>query len=170
LAGAGFQAGLDPARGFDHGTFSMLYPVFPQADVPVVQMSLRLDLDPQAHIDAGRALAPLRDEGVLIIGSGLSYHNLRAFGPGGRIASHQFDGWLRHALLDLPDQERREALLHWHEAPYARQAHPREEHLLPLMVAYGAAQDEAVACVYHEEEFFGNLAVSSFRFGEVVGT
>jgi aromatic ring-opening dioxygenase catalytic subunit (LigB family) len=169
LAQAGIKAGLDEARGLDHGTFSMLYPVYPEADMPVVQMSIRLDLDPLAHIEAGRALAPLRDEGVLIIGSGLSFHNLRMFGPAGQSASHQFDAWLRHALLDVPSDQRKEALLHWSSAPAARQAHPREDHLIPLMVAFGAAQDEPVACVYHEDDFFGSLAVSSFRFGEAAG-
>ena len=166
LAQAGFDAGLDPNRGFDHGTFSMLYPVYPRADVPVVQMSLRHGFNPQAHVDAGRALAPLRDEGVLIIGSGLSYHNLHQFGPAGRLASHKFDEWLRFALLELLPPERTSALLHWDEAPYARMAHPREEHLMPLLVAYGAAEQEAAAMVYHEDEFFGSLAVSSFRFGQ----
>jgi aromatic ring-opening dioxygenase catalytic subunit (LigB family) len=114
---------------------------------------------------AARVAALLRDEGVLVIGSGLSFHNLRQFGPAGRLASHQFDGWLQHVLLALTPAERRVALLHWGAAPYARMAHPREEHLLPLMVAFGAAEREPASCVYHEDGFFGSLAVSSFRFG-----
>ena len=166
LGAAGLKAGQDPARGFDHGTFSMLYPIYPEAEMPVVQLSIRHDLDPLAHVQAGRALAALRSEGVLIMGSGLSYHNLRQFGPGGKVASHQFDGWLQQVLLELPPAERKVALLHWSEAPYARMAHPREDHLLPLMVAFGAAEDEPAACVYHEDDFFGSLTVSSFRFGE----
>ena len=168
LQGAGFQAGLDPSRGFDHGTFSMLYPVFPEAQVPVVQLSLKHGFDPLAHVAMGRALAPLRSEGVLILGSGLSYHNLRQFGPGGRLASHEFDDWLQFALLSLPSSERTAALLNWSGAPYARMAHPREEHLMPLMVALGAAEQEEAVCVYHEDAFFGSLAVSSFRFGQAV--
>lgn len=164
LNAAGHAAGLDPERGFDHGTFSMLYHVYPEAAMPVVQLSLRRDLDPRAHIEAGRALAPLRDEGVLIIGSGLSYHNLRQFGPGGAAASRAFDGWLQETMA-LPPDERNAALLRWDKAPMARVAHPREEHLLPLMVASGAAADEAASCVYHEDDFFGSLTVSSFRFG-----
>ncbi len=168
LRAGGFDAALDAARGFDHGTYSMLYPVFPQAEVPVVQLSLMRGFDPLAHVEMGRALAPLRGEGVLIIGSGLSYHNLRQFGPGGRLASHQFDDWLRFALLTLPPSERTAALLNWSGAPYARMAHPREEHLMPLMVALGAAEQEEAACVYHEDEFFGSLALSSFRFGRPV--
>jgi aromatic ring-opening dioxygenase catalytic subunit (LigB family) len=166
LAAAGHVSGVDPQRGFDHGTFSMLYPAYPQADMPVVQLSIRQGYDPRAHIEAGRALAPLRDEGVLIIGSGLSYHNLRQFGPGGAAASHEFDAWLRHTLLELPPPERTAALLRWSEAPSARSAHPREDHLMPLMVALGAAEHEAAALVYHEDDFFGSLAVSSFRFGQ----
>jgi len=168
LTGAGHPAGLDPERGFDHGTFSMLYPVYPEAAMPVVQLSLRRDLDPQAHIAAGRALAPLRDEGVLIVGSGLSYHNLRQFGPSGATASRAFDGWLQETMALAPSA-RNAALLRWSEAPMARVAHPREEHLLPLMVASGAAGDEPAACVYHEDDFFGSLTVSSFQFGKVGG-
>jgi aromatic ring-opening dioxygenase catalytic subunit (LigB family) len=168
LGAAGHAAALDAQRGFDHGTFSMLYPVYPQADVPVVQLSLRQDLDPLAHIEMGRALAPLRREGVLIIGSGLSYHNLRQFGPAGSVPSRGFDAWLRATLLTLTPRERSAALLRWDQAPYARVAHPREEHLLPLMVALGAAEEEEAACVYHEDDFFGSLAVSSFRFGAAV--
>jgi aromatic ring-opening dioxygenase catalytic subunit (LigB family) len=142
----------------------MLYPVYPEARMPVVQLSLRRDLDPQAHIDAGRALAPLRDESVLILGSGLSFHNLRQFGPAGAAASASFDGWLQETVALAPP-ERTAQLLQWEKAPMARAAHPREEHLLPLMVALGAAEQEPAACVYHEEDFFGSLTVSSFRFG-----
>jgi len=164
LTASGHPAGLDPQRGFDHGTFSMLFPVYPEASVPVVQLSLRRDLDPQAHVEAGRALAPLRDDGVLILGSGLSFHNLRQFGATGAAASKAFDGWLQQ-VMGLEPGERTAALLRWEEAPMARVAHPREEHLLPLMVALGAAEQEPAACVYHEEDFFGALTVSSFRFG-----
>jgi aromatic ring-opening dioxygenase catalytic subunit (LigB family) len=101
---------------------------------------------------------------VLILGSGLSFHNLRQFGATGAAASRAFDGWLQHVMA-LPPGERTAALLRWEEAPMARVAHPREEHLLPLMVALGAAEQEPAACVYHEEDFFGALTVSSFRFG-----
>jgi aromatic ring-opening dioxygenase catalytic subunit (LigB family) len=166
VSAAGHPATLDPARGFDHGTFSMLYPVYPQADMPVVQLSIKHGYDPRTHLEIGRALAPLRKEGVLIIGSGLSYHNLRQFGPGGSKPSKEFDAWLQHVLLKLTPSERSIALMHWSEAPYARMAHPREDHLVPLMVALGAAENEPAACVYHEDDFFGSLAVSSFRFGE----
>ncbi len=165
LDDAGHATLLDAERGFDHGTFSALYPVYPQADVPIVQLSLRHGLDPLTHLEAGRALAPLREEGILIVGSGLSYHNLRAFNAQGAAASHQFDAWLR-ATMALPPAQRTAQLLQWEKAPAARMAHPREEHLLPLMVALGAAEQEAAAMPYHEEDFFGALAVSSFRFGQ----
>ncbi|WP_317204659.1 class III extradiol ring-cleavage dioxygenase [Janthinobacterium sp.] len=164
LEGAGLPASLDARRGFDHGTFSVLYPIYPAAEVPVVQLSLKHGYDALTHVRAGRALAGLRREGVLIIGSGLSYHNLRQFGAGGGHASQQFDTWLRAAMA-LPPAERLTQLLAWDQAPAARQAHPYEDHLLPLMVALGAAEQEAAATVYHEDEFFGALAVSSFRFG-----
>ena len=169
LGGAGLPAGLDGQRGFDHGTFSMLAPVWPDADIPVVQLSIRHGYDPAVHLAAGRALAPLRDEGVLILGSGLSFHNLRQFGPGGALASHAFDAWLQHVLLASSPADRVEAMLHWSDAPFARHAHPREDHLVPLWVALGAAEQEAAACVYHEDAFFGALTVSSFRFGPAPG-
>jgi aromatic ring-opening dioxygenase catalytic subunit (LigB family) len=165
IAAAGHPVKLDATRGFDHGTFSMLYPIYPDADMHVVQLSIREDYDPATHIAIGRALAPLRDENVLIIGSGLSYHNLRQFGPQGRAASHAFDQWLQHTMVDLSPDQRQQALLRWDTAPAARVAHPREDHLVPLMVAAGAAEHEAAASVYHEDDFFGSLAVSSFRFG-----
>ena len=132
--------------------------------MPIVQLSLKKQLDPAQHIALGRAIAPLRDQGILIIGSGLSYHNLKKFGPAGHTASAEFDAWLQSTLL-LPAPERVRQLNAWSSAPSAREAHPREEHLLPLMVALGAAEQEASSCVYHESSFFGWLTVSSFKFG-----
>jgi aromatic ring-opening dioxygenase catalytic subunit (LigB family) len=164
LEAGGVHAVLDGQRGFDHGTFSALYPVYPQADVPIVQLSLKYGLDPQEHLAVGRLLAPLREQGVLIVGSGLSYHNLRAFNAAGAAASHAFDGWLR-ATMDLPAAQRSAQLINWEQAPAARMAHPREEHLLPLMVVLGAAEQEAATVPYHEDAFMGALAVSSFRLG-----
>lgn len=166
LEDAGHPARLDAQRGFDHGTFTVLYPIYPDAGVPVVQLSLHRGGDPELHLDAGRALMPLRGEGVLILGSGLSYHNLRQFGPAGAAASKQFDDWLQQTIVRSDPRERRERLARWEAAPAARAAHPHPDHLLPLMVAAGAAWDEEAACVYHEEDFFGGLTVSSFRFGK----
>ena len=160
----GTRAQLDPSRGFDHGTFSSMYPAFPQADVPIVQLSLRQGLDPAQHLESGRLLRPLREEGVLIVGSGLSYHNLRAFNAAGAEASAIFDAWLRETMAAAP-AERTARLLAWEQAPAARMAHPRAEHLLPLMVVVGAAEDAAAEVVYHEDRFMGALAVSSFKLG-----
>ena len=165
IAAAGLPTALDEQRGFDHGTFSTLYPMYPEAEVPVVQVAMHASYDPAAHLALGRALAPLRDEGVLIIGSGFSFHNLRLFGPQALEPSGAFDAWLQHSLVDLPPQQRSEALLHWDRAPAARIAHPAEDHLIPLLVAVGAAEDEVGQCIYHEDRFRGGVAASSFRFG-----
>lgn len=160
---AGLPAARDAQRGFDHGAFCTLAPMFPDADVPVVQLSLRRGLSPADHLALGRALAPLRDEGVLLLCSGFSFHNLRLYGAQGREPSAQFDAWLQSAL---PAPEgRAERLLAWAQAPSARLAHPREEHLLPLMVAAGAAQGDVGRCVYRETGFMGGVTASSFRFG-----
>ena len=169
LDAAGQKASLDQQRGFDHGTFTVMASIYPDASVPVVQLSLKHGYDPLTHVEVGRALAPLRSENVLIIGSGLSYHNLRQFGQAGRAASHQFDAWLQETM-QLAPAERIAQLLAWDQAPAARLAHPQEDHLLPLMVALGAAENELATCVYHEEDFFGALAVSSFRFGASAAT
>jgi aromatic ring-opening dioxygenase catalytic subunit (LigB family) len=165
LEAGGMPTRLDAERGYDHGTYSPLAVAYPAADVPVLQLSLKRGLDPQEHLALGRALAPLRDEGVLIVGSGLSYHNLRMFGPAAKAPSAAFDQWLRDAMLDATAAQRAASLRDWQAAPAARQAHPREEHLLPLMVAAGAAGDDPATLVYHEDDFFGGISVSSFMFG-----
>lgn len=138
LAGAGIESAEDPRRGFDHGTFVPLELAYPNADVPVVQLSLERGLDPERHLATGRALAPLRDEGVFIIGSGMTYHDLRALGPRAAPIAAAFDAWLQ-AIAALEPEARAAALRDWSSAPSARAAHPREEHLLPLMVIAGAA-------------------------------
>jgi len=161
IAAAGLPSAIDPERGFDHGVFVPLKVAFSDADIPVVQMSLHASLNPALHLAAGRALAPLRDEGVLIVGSGMSFHNLRAYGdPRVREPSSEFDLWLVHAA-EAPFPERAKLLSQWQAAPFARLCHPREEHLLPLMVAAGAS-DEKGTHDYGEEVLNG--AVSGFRF------
>lgn len=165
---SGLPARLDMVQGFDHGAFVPLYVMYPQADVPVIQLSLKTGLDPAEHLAVGRALAPLREEGVLIVGSGLSYHNLRLMGPASREPSNLFDAWLQQALLHSEPAVRSQKLIDWGQAPAARIAHPREDHLLPLMVALGAAENETAAMVYHDEGLFGGMTASSFRFGEAI--
>lgn len=141
LSGAGIDNGTDPVRGYDHGTFVPMMLVRPQADIPILQMSLLSSLDPASHISAGRALAPLLAQGVTLIGSGLSFHNLRALLRGEAIpdgADRAFDEWLNETLCD-PDADGNARLAGWELAPGARACHPREEHLLPLHVCFGAA-------------------------------
>jgi aromatic ring-opening dioxygenase catalytic subunit (LigB family) len=165
LAEGGIGARLDPERGFDHGVFSIMKPLYPGEDIPLVQLSIDRSYDPGLHLRLGRLLAPLRDEGVLIIGSGLSYHNLREMrGDDGAEPSRQFDAWLQETLAAAP-AERIERLVRWEQAPMARAAHPQEDHLIPLMAAVGAAEEEPVAVVYHQKDFGGGITASSFRFG-----
>ncbi len=167
LQQAGFAPVLDGARDYDHGTFIPLKVAFPAADVPVLQLSLLDSLDAAAHLRLGRALAPLRDQGVLIIGSGMSYHNQRAFGaPGAAAAAAAFDRWLGETVA-LPEPARSARLADWAQAsaPAGRLAHPlqREEHLLPLHVAAGAASDSAGRTVFTDHVL--GVDVSAVRFG-----
>lgn len=143
LEGAGFSVHENATRGFDHGTFIPMMLSVPDADIPVLQVSLLRSLDPEAHLALGRALAPLRDEGVLIIGSGSSYHNMRGFGhPSSAEPSLEFDQWLGQSVV-LSREAREQRLRDWRSAPSADHCHPREEHLLPLHVVAGAAREDA---------------------------
>ncbi len=166
LDGASFAADTEAERGLDHGVFIPFKLVYPDADVPIVQLSLRQDLDPAAHIAIGRALAPLRDEGVLIVGSGMSFHNLRAFFTRDatvQSAGERFDAWLTEAVEQADPAERDARLSHWDAAPGAHAAHPRAEHLMPLMVAAGAADGDAGRRTYSDRVF--GLPQSAFQFG-----
>ncbi len=164
LTTAGIEAAMDPSRGYDHGTFTPLYVMYPDADVPIVQLSITRRYEPEQHLAAGRALRSLRDEGVVILGSGLSWHNLRLMGPAAQLPSAQFDAWLAETLASTP-AERTTRLRNWAAAPSARLAHPREDHFVPLMVALGAAEEEPAYRVYHETGFMGGVSASSYRFG-----
>jgi aromatic ring-opening dioxygenase catalytic subunit (LigB family) len=164
LEAAGIPVALDAKQGYDHGTFVPLAVMYPQADVPVVQLSIKHGYRPEDHLALGRALAPLRDEGVLIVASGLSYHNLRAFGPAAQAPSEAFDGWLAQTLASDPG-DRTGRLVGWDAAPAARVAHPREDHFIPLLVAVGAAEQDPAQRVYHERGFMGGVTASSYRFG-----
>jgi len=163
LREAGFATREENARGWDHGVFIPMKVAVPEADIPLAQMSLRADLDPADHIAIGRALAPLRDEGVLIVGSGMSFHNLRARGSAVVAPSAEWDAALTAAVTDPDPVRRAERVANWRTLPHAQFAHPREEHLLPLMVALGASGDgEAVRD--HSSNVLG-WAVSGYRFG-----
>ena len=167
LQAAGLPTRLDSARGFDHGSFVPMAVTYPNAEIPMIQISIHASYYPEIHLKLGRALSPLREQGVLIVGSGLSYHNLRSFGgPAAKKASAEFDHWLNEVLVEAPNEQRSSQLKLWEQAPSARFAHPQADHLIPLLVAVGAAEHEKATRVYHETHFFGGLTVSSYRFGE----
>lgn len=163
LEQGGFTAREDAARGYDHGTFIPLKLTYPEADIPVLQLSLVDGLDPGVHLRLGRALAPLRDEGIFIVGSGMTFHNLRAFrDPRAIPVAEMFDAWLRETMtLDADERDRR--LVGWEQAPGARGAHPREEHLIPLMVVAGAAGDDRAVVGFNGT--FAGLRLSSYHAG-----
>jgi aromatic ring-opening dioxygenase catalytic subunit (LigB family) len=163
LGGAGFATVEESQRGWDHGVFIPMMVAVPGADIPLAQLSLRQDLDPAAHIAMGRALAPLRDEGVLIVGSGMSFHNLRARGPSVTPLADAWDAALTDAVTDPDPAARAARLSRWVDLPHARFAHPREEHLLPLMVALGAGGDNVALCDYRDTVM--GWVVSGYRFG-----
>lgn len=165
LAADGIASAIDAERGYDHGMFIPLKLMFPDAEVPVIQLSLRSDMDPAAHLEVGRALAGFRDEGVLIVGSGMSFHNMRGYGdPRFTPVSAEFDRWLTAAVESEPAA--REALLReWTRAPHARLCHPpgAEEHLIPLLVAAGAGGASEGRRIYSERIM--ETTLSAFRFG-----
>lgn len=163
LAAQNIPAGIDPERGYDHGVFIPFKLAFPDADIPVVQLSLREDLDPAFHLRVGAALEPLRDQGVLIVGSGMSFHNLRAFGRDVSQPSRDFDSWLTSTVTQPDQTERGRQLQAWADAPSGRFSHPREEHLLPLMVVAGAAGSDPGEKVF--EDNILTMVLSAFRFG-----
>jgi aromatic ring-opening dioxygenase catalytic subunit (LigB family) len=172
LGAAGIAWKYDHERGFDHGVFIPLKVAFPRADVPIVQVSLLASLDAAEHIRIGRALAPLRDEGILIVGSGMTYHNMRTLmasmrrggnGPAADAGSLRFDDWLEQTLTKTAPESRAAALAAWDKAPSAREAHPREEHLLPLHVVVGAAAGDPGRRTL--KDVVMGAVESAFRFG-----
>ncbi|MBB3228548.1 aromatic ring-opening dioxygenase catalytic subunit (LigB family) [Luteibacter sp. Sphag1AF] len=164
LASHGITAGQDPRRGFDHGTFVPLWLMYPEADVPVVMLSMKSGYDPEEHLRVGAMLAPLRDEGVLIIGSGLTYHNMRGFGRDESTSVAQaFEDYLNRAIEQPDASVRNRMLVHWEDAPAARLAHPREDHLVPLMVVAGAAGQDVGRRVFVDHAM--KVAMASYEFG-----
>lgn len=164
LKSSGIHFAEDPARGFDHGVFVPMMLMYPQADIPIVMLSMKSSHDPLEHIKLGETLAPLRDEGVLIIGSGLTYHNMRGFG---RHESYEpsvkFEAYLNAAISNPDPQQRNQALIDWEQAPFARLVHPREDHLIPLMVVAGAAGDSIGQRLFTDTVF--NVVMASYQFG-----
>lgn len=161
---AGLSVSLDDSQGYDHGTFAPMEVMYPNADMPLYQLSILKNYDPAQHLALGRALAPMRDEGVLIVGSGLSFHNLRMFGPQAKVPSAAFDDWLTEAMAADP-ATRTQAMLDWESAPYARVCHKEEDHLVPLFVALGAAEGDKATRTYHQTDVMGGVTASNFRFG-----
>lgn len=164
LANAGVKVAEDARRGFDHGVFVPLSLMYPDADVPILMLSMKSSYDPAEHLRLGQALAPLRDEGVLIVGSGLTYHNMRGFGRDESTpAAQAFEAWLNRAIAQ-PDAAARNALLaNWEQAPAARQAHPREDHLVPLMVVAGAAGEDPGRALFVDHVM--KVPMASYAFG-----
>ena len=162
LQEAGIPCREDPKRGFDHGTFVPLLLMYPKADIPVTQLSLVKGLDPALHLKMGLALRDLRQQGVLLLGSGMSYHNMAGFGnpAAGHKPSVLFDDYLVKACTG---EQREELLTAWESAPAARDCHVREEHLLPLMVVAGAAPNEVGEQIFSDLLF--GTKVSGFQFG-----
>jgi aromatic ring-opening dioxygenase catalytic subunit (LigB family) len=164
LADSGIASAEDAQRGFDHGTFVPLELMFPNADVPVVMLSLKSSYAPQEHIRAGQALAPLREEGILIMGSGLTYHNMRGFGRDESTpVAQSFENYLQNAISQPDAQARDRMLAEWESAPGARLAHPREDHLLPLMVAAGAAGADTGHALFVDHVM--KVPMASYEFG-----
>jgi aromatic ring-opening dioxygenase catalytic subunit (LigB family) len=162
LADAGFESDVESKRGLDHGVFVPFMLIYPKADVPILQLSLQAGLDAETHLQLGRALAPLREQGVLIVGSGMSYHNLAdLFSGRGAESAAAFDAWLGQAMADPATRE--EQLVRWREAPGGAASHPREEHLIPLMVAAGAAPGDPAVRSFNES--IGGKQISGFQFG-----
>jgi len=165
LKTAGIPSASDAQRGFDHGMFIPMLLMFPQADIPVVQMSLHNSLDPAQHLAVGEALQNLRSQDVLIIGSGMSFHNMRAYGNKQYSPiSDLFDEWLTHAASATPT-ERTQLLTNWVQAPHARDCHPprAEEHLIPLMTVAGAAGNDLGRKVFSDRVL--ETTLSAFTFG-----
>ncbi len=149
LKTAAIESRLDYERGFDHGVFIPLMLMYPQAEIPCVQISLSSSLDAAIHVELGKALAPLKNENLLILGSGFSFHNMQAMmsrqGDAIDEKNHLFEDWLVQTCSDpeLELGEREQRLIEWDRAPHARYCHPREEHLLPLQVCFGMARTTA---------------------------
>lgn len=164
LAGAGLEAEVSPGRGLDHGAWVPLSLMYPEADIQVTQLSVQPSAGAAAHFRVGRALAPLRREGVLLLASGGAVHNLSGLGAGRHAPAWaaQFDEWLERKI-EAGDYE--ELLEYRRLAPHAAQAHPTEEHLLPLFVAMGAGVEKPRGRSLHRGWTHGSLSMNAYLFG-----
>ena len=162
LHDSGIASKLDSKRLWDHGVFIPLKVMLPAADIPVVQLSLLSSLSPAAHLDIGRALAPLRDEKVLIVASGFVTHNLSPSGD-----MRPFVAALTSALTAETGESRSRQLQQWEKMPAARHAHSREEHFIPLLVAVGAAEEEKGEVLYSGWVMQGAACFANYAFGQV---
>ncbi|WP_119157885.1 DODA-type extradiol aromatic ring-opening family dioxygenase [Caldimonas tepidiphila] len=168
LHSRGIAASLEERRGLDHGAWVPLLYLYPDADVPVVQASIPFDMDEAKAFELGRALAPLAEEYVLIVGSGSLTHNLYEFRMGQaqeEAYAAEFSAWIRQAVLDGDTERLVQAL---QRAPHAARAHPTTEHFLPLLVAAGAAATPTPATVLDGGIRHGVLAMESYVFGRHV--
>ena len=167
LKQAGVDASLDQQRGFDHGMFVPLMLMYPEADIPCIQISLAASLDAAEHVRIGKALAGLKTENLLFLGSGFSFHNMHEFmiksDDSTDPCNQEFETWLAQTCADpgLDETEREQRLVNWETAPHARYCHPREEHLLPLQVCYGIGQSAATK-VFQEK--VAGFTVSAYQW------
>ncbi len=151
----------DSERGYDHGLFVPLKLMYPDADIPCLQLSLLKNLDPESHINLGEALSELRNRNILVVGSGLSFHNMRAlfsFSKESQNQAMQFNSWLINMFRDENQsyENKKEALINWKNAPGALFCHPREEHLLPLHVCFGLCKENSEQCnIEYKDDFMG---------------
>ena len=163
-ASSGIIISINQQRGYDHGMFVPLLLMYPQANIPCIQLSLQKNLDPEFHIELGKTLSSLREQNVLVIGSGLSFHNMQVFfspAESSKKQSVEFDEWLTATCAsdDLSFSERENRLIDWEEAPSARFCHPRAEHLLPLHVCFGAAcETSGKAEIVFNDDILGHRA------------
>lgn len=162
LEDAALHAAINPTRGYDHGHFIPLMMMYPEANIPTLQLSLIRGLDPERHLQLGEALRSLLEENVLVIGSGFSFHNMNAFTwqPNSKpdAAYNAFQDWLIETNTASDYADTRTTLLNWEEAPSARYCHPREEHLMPLLVCAGLAQ--APAEVLFDDQILGKRGLA----------
>ncbi len=169
LQGAEIDSRLDYQRGFDHGMFVPLMMMYPEADIPCIQVSLAASLDAADHVRIGQALSKLKDQNLLILGSGFSFHNIPALMSKHDDAidrrNQEFETWLARVCSDqsLSEKEREARLVGWELAPHARYCHPREEHLLPLQVCYGVGQ--AAATTVFQDKVAGFIT-SAYQWKE----